>query len=112
MNIIEFLKQKDSKVDHSSDADVVAADELEKLKRNRYKWDTKLKFFQAIFIAIFISAWSFGVFRLLWKEFKTSGESLPTEIYITLLATTLIEVFGLQYLVIKHFFPEESKKQP
>ncbi|MDR1337612.1 MAG: hypothetical protein LBJ73_01115 [Rickettsiales bacterium] len=99
--------------DKIEEIDADAKEESRKLSGDdrRFEQDTDLKKFEAYFVAGFISVWSVAVLVILCSDYWSGGENIPTSVYITLFATTLVEVFGLQWLVLKHLFPNGQKSK-
>ncbi|MBR1380417.1 MAG: hypothetical protein IJ560_02405 [Alphaproteobacteria bacterium] len=74
----------------------------------RYEQDTSLKKLEAIFIIIFISIWSICVLTLLYIDYFFGYKNISETVYLALLTTTIVEVFGLQWLVMAHLFPHRQ----
>ena len=76
---------------------------IKTLKDKRYELDTKLKKNWSWFVAIFISVWSVAALVIL-VLFGSSVLYMSDLIIVTLITTTLGNILGLSYLVVKHLF--------
>jgi hypothetical protein len=72
-------------------------------EKDRYKQDTLLKKWWSWFVGIFISVWSvFAAVIFILKGSMTL--CLSDYVVITLITTTLANILGLSFLVVKHLF--------
>lgn len=74
-------------------------------RKERFSQDTRFRRHLANWVMIIVPCWLFLVIVILF--FHGFGLIfLPTEVIITLLATTTVNVLGLAYIVLKGIFPE------
>jgi len=72
------------------------------LKNLRYRGDTRKRNVLSTWAAVLVSAWLVGVFLILIGN--TATYKLSSDVLITLLATTTLNVLGLMYIVLKGLF--------
>lgn len=93
----------------------IVGDELEDVddksmreqRKARFSQDTRFRKHLANWVMIIVPSWLFLVIVILFFA-GFNLLKLQTEVLITLLATTTVNVLGLAYIVLKGIFPESK----
>lgn len=93
----------------------IVGDELEDVddksmreqRKARFSQDTKYRRHLANWVMTIVPCWLFLVIAILFCD-GFNFIKLQTEVLITLLATTTVNVLGLAYIVLKGIFPESK----
>lgn len=80
------------------------------LRTERMRNDIMDKKAEGCYIRWFVAVWSCAVLVILCADYFIYKVKIPDMVYITLFGTTLIQVLGLKYLVVSHFFPKTDKE--
>ena len=109
-NSFEHINIDPERLNTSSESNIPTNDDIDSLdlkeqKRERYSQDTKYRKHLAIWVMWVVSIWLATVLLII-----TAGAiwDLPMEsnVQITLLATTTVNVLGLAYIVLKGIFKQ------
>lgn len=76
-------------------------------RKARFSQDTRFRKHLANWVMIIVPSWLFLVIVILFFD-GFNLLKLQTEVLITLLATTTVNVLGLAYIVLKGIFPESK----
>lgn len=76
-------------------------------RKARFSQDTRFRKHLANWVMIIVPSWLFLVIVILFFD-GFNLIKLQTEVLITLLATTTVNVLGLAYIVLKGIFPESK----
>lgn len=76
-------------------------------RKARFSQDTRFRKHLANWVMIIVPSWLFLVIVILFFA-GFNLLKLQTEVLITLLATTTVNVLGLAYIVLKGIFPESK----
>lgn len=74
-------------------------------RKERFSQDTRFRRHLANWVMTIVPCWLLSVVVILFLH-GLGLICLPTEVIITLLATTTVNVLGLAYIVLKGIFPE------
>lgn len=89
----------------NDDLDDIDDRSMREQRKARFSQDTRFRRHLACWVMFIVPIWLALVMAVLFlRGFRLI--ELPTEVLITLLATTTINVLGLAYIVLKGIFPE------